>query len=343
MRPPPLPALGLFACLAAFAVIAGWNWPGHAGPRLVNVSYDPTRELYRDINAAFAAHYRQQAGGEVEIVQSHAGGAFQARQVASGAQDADVVTLGLPSDVEGLHRRGLIGDDWRERLPHAASPYCSTVVFVVRKGNPRGISDWPDLVRDGVEIITPDPKTSGNGRMAALAAFGSVTARGGDEKRAKAFVKDLFAHALFLPAAAREAGVAFVVENKGDVQIAWESEALREADESGGAVEVVYPPISLRAESSVAWVDANVARHGSEQLARAYLQFLFGDAAQEIFARRGYRPANAEILQRHAERLRPMNLLAITALAPDWFEAQQKFFGENGVIDTIYKPKPRGE
>jgi sulfate transport system substrate-binding protein len=335
--------LAIVACLAAGAAIAAKNWHGRAGLHLLNVSYDPTRELYRDINPAFIAYYRKLAGAEAEIDQSHAGSSYQARQVASGAQEADVVTLGLPSDVEGLRKRGLLGEDWRERLPNAARPYYSTIVFVVRKGNPRQIRDWPDLVRDGVEIITPDPKTSGNGKMAALAAWGAVTTRGGDDKQARAFLKGLFDHALFMPAAAREAGVAFAVEKKGDVQLAWENEALREADESKGAVEIVYPPVSLRAEPSVAWVDANVEKHGSEKLARAYLEFLFSDTAQELIANRGYRPANEQSLARHADRLKPLALFPITMMAADWFDAQQKFFGENGVVDTIYQAKPRGE
>jgi sulfate transport system substrate-binding protein len=342
MRLPLINAVAVFACLAAGTVIAAHNWQGRAGLHLLNVSYDPTRELYRDINPAFIAFYRKQVGAEAEIVQSHAGSSFQARQVASGAQEADVVTLGLPSDVEGLSRRGLIADGWRERLPNAARPYYSTIVFVVRKGNPREIRDWPDLVGDGVEIITPDPKTSGNGKMAALAAWGAVATRGGDEKQARAFLKALFDHAPFLPAAAREAGVAFAVEKRGDVQLAWENEALREVDESKGAVEIVYPPVSLRAEPSVAWVDANVSRHGVEKLARAYLDFLFSDAAQELIAARGYRPANDAILARHA-RLKPLTLFPITAIATDWFDAQQKFFGENGLVDTLYASKPRAE
>jgi sulfate transport system substrate-binding protein len=318
MRLPLINAVAVFACLAAGTVIAAHNWQGRAGLHLLNVSYDPTRELYRDINPAFIAFYRKQVGAEAEIVQSHAGSSFQARQVASGAQEADVVTLGLPSDVEGLSRRGLIADGWRERLPNAARPYYSTIVFVVRKGNPREIRDWPDLVGDGVEIITPDPKTSGNGKMAALAAWGAVATRGGDEKQARAFLKALFDHAPFLPAAARE------------------------ADESKGAVEIVYPPVSLRAEPSVAWVDANVSRHGVEKLARAYLDFLFSDAAQELIAARGYRPANDAILARHA-RLKPLTLFPITAIATDWFDAQQKFFGENGLVETLYTSKPRAE
>jgi sulfate/thiosulfate transport system substrate-binding protein len=252
-----------------------------------------------------------------------------------------VVALGLPSDIDGLAKRGLIAQDWRARLPNSAQPYTTTIVFVVRKGNPRGIHDWPDLVKGNIEVITPDPKTSGNGKLTMLAAWGSVIARGGSEAEAKDFVKALLDHAPFLVPAARAAGVAFSVEKQGDVQVAWENEALRDAAESKGAVEIVYPPISILAEPAVAWVDATVAKHNSEGLSKAYLEFLFLDEAQEIIAEEGYRPINKAIAARHADRLPPLKLFPITLIAKDWSDAQQKFFAENGLIDVIYVPKPR--
>jgi sulfate transport system substrate-binding protein len=329
------------ALAAALALIAVKNAPGGAPAQLLNVSYDPTRELYREINARFSEVSARTSGRAVRVVQSHGGSSRQASLVAAGALDPDVVTLGLPSDVDGLQRRGLIAEDWAQRLPDQSRPYYSTIVFVVRRGNPHAIHDWPDLVQPDVEVMTPDPKTSGNGKLTALAAWGSVVTRGGDAAAARRFLKALYAHAPFLSVAARETGVAFAVEKIGDVHVAWENEALREVRESEGALEIVYPPVSIRAEPAVAWVDRNVERHGTAALARDYLQFLFSDEAQEIIARNGYRPGNAAILARHARELPPLNLFPVTAIARDWADAQARFFADNGLIDTVYEPKPR--
>ena len=245
--------------------------------------------------------------------------------------------------MDGIEKRGLIGKDWRSRLPNNAQPYHSTIVFVVRKGNPLGIKDWPDLVKPGVEVITPDPKTSGNGKLTALAAWGYVITNGGSEADAKAFLKSIYDHTPFLVPAAREAGTAFAIEKKGHVNVAWENEALREVDEAKGGLEIVYPSISILAEPSVALVDQNAEKNGSTALAQSYLKFLFSDQAQEIIAQEGYRPINEQILTRFSTRLPKLNLFPITLLAPSWAEAHQKFFAENGVIDTIYTPKPRTE
>lgn len=329
------------ASIVAVGVIAANNVNGYTPHQILNVSYDPTRELYQTINTAFAAAYAKQSGEPVAVRQLHGGSSYQARQVATGAVLADVVTLGLPSDVEGIAKRGLIGADWRQRLPNTAQPYYSTLVFVVRKGNPRKILDWPDLIGSNIEVITPDPKTSGNGKLTVLAAWGSVISRGGSEAEALAFVKALFEHAPFLVAPSRTAGVAFSVEKKGDVQIAWENEALREVTESKGAVEIVYPSVSILAEPVVAWVDRNVAKNNSLPIAKAYLDYLFTDEAQEIIAKEGYRPFNAVIAARHADRLPPLNLFRIGLIAKDWGDAQQKFFAENAILDTFYTPKPR--
>jgi sulfate transport system substrate-binding protein len=190
-------------------------------------------------------------------------------------------------------------------------------------------------------VITPDPKTSGNGKLTALAAWGAIVTRGGSEAEARTYLKSLYERAPFLVPAARAAGIAFAVEKIGDVHLAWENEALREVAESRGELEVVYPPVSILAEPSVAWVDANVANDGSGRLARAYLEYLFTDEAQEIIARSGYRPFNPQILQRHAERLPPLNLFPVTAIARDWEDAQTRFFADNGIIETVYRPKPR--
>jgi sulfate/thiosulfate transport system substrate-binding protein len=343
MRIPWLNLGAIVASAVAVTVIAANNVKGYAAHHILNVSYDPTRELYAKLDPAFAANYAKATGEQVVVRQSHGGSSAQGRAVATGAVNADVVSLGLPSDIDGVVKRGLIAGDWRARLPNGAQPYYSTVVFVVRKGNPRGIHDWPDLVKENVEVITPDPKTSGNGKLTLLAAWGSVIARGGSEADAKAFLVKLLDHAPFLVPAARVAGVAFSVEKKGDVQIAWENEALRETIDSKGAVEIVYPPTSILAEPAVTWVDANVAKNNSLPLAKAFVEFLFTDAAQEIIAREGYRPFKKDIAERYEKTLPKLTLFPVTLIAKDWADAQQKFFAENGVIDTIYTPKPRTE
>lgn len=343
MRIPWLNAAAIVACVVAGAAITAKNAGGHFAHQILNVSYDPTRELFAHLNPIFAAHYEKETGESVGIRQSHGGSSHQARLVATGEQAADVVTLGLPSDVASIEKRGLIGKDWRARLPNEAEPYHSTIVFVVRKGNPLHILDWPDLVRPKIEVIVPDPKTSGNGKLAALAAWGYVITHGGDENQARDFLKALYDHAPFLVPAARAAGVAFAVEKKGDVHLAWENEALREVAESKGALEIVYPSISILAEPSVAWVDSNVEKHKSSELAEAYLRFLFTEEAQEIIAAEGYRPLDANVLARNAKRFPNLDLFPISVIARDWSDAQQKFFAENGVIDLIYVPKPRND
>ncbi|HXW84551.1 MAG TPA: sulfate ABC transporter substrate-binding protein, partial [Candidatus Binataceae bacterium] len=234
-------------------------------------------------------------------------------------------------------------DGWEDRLPNRSSPYSSTIVFLVRRKNPHEIHDWPDLVKNGVEVIMPDPKTSGNGKLALLAAWGAIVTRGGSQSDAKAYLAELFKHTPFLDPAARMAGVAFAVEKKGDVQLAWENEALRERDQSGSQLEIVYPPVSILAQPSVTWVDANVERDGDERLASEYLRFLYSDEGQEIIARDGYRPFNPRILAEHSDRFPKVNLFEISAIAHSWTDAYREFFGDNGIVDTIYLPKPRTE
>jgi sulfate transport system substrate-binding protein len=277
----------------------------------------------------------------VDIRQSHGGSSRQARLAVSGELKPDVVTLGLPSDIDALRKHGQVAEGWAARLPNQSRPYYSTIVFVLRKGNPRAIHDWPDILKPGVEVITPDPKSSGNGKLTALAAWGAIVTRGGSEVDARNYLKALYEHAPFLVPAARAAGVAFAIEKIGDVHLAWENEALREVAEARGEFDVIYPPVSILAEPAVTWVEANVAKNGSAALARAYLDYLFTDEAQEIIARNGYRPYNAQVLQRHAEQLPPLKLFAVTAIARDWDDAQTKFFADNGIIDTVYRPKPR--
>jgi sulfate/thiosulfate transport system substrate-binding protein len=323
--------------VVAVLAIGAKNWTGNADVKLLNVSYDPTRELYQKLNPRFVAAFAAKTGRTVRIAQSHGGSTRQARAVIDGELAADVVTLGLPSDIEALRKRGLIADGWSARLPNHSQPYYSTIVFVVRRGNPFNIHDWPDLVRGAVEIITPDPKTSGNGKLSALAGWGAILTRGGTEADARAYLKAFYDHAPFLETGARATSLAFAVEKMGDVNVTWENEALREVGESKGELELVYPPVSILAEPVVASVDVNVAKHGTKQAAEAYLQFLFTDEAQAIIAESGYRPFDTK----RGGRFPDVHLFPVTAIARDWEDAQQRFFAENGIIDTVYRPKPR--
>jgi sulfate transport system substrate-binding protein len=314
---------------------------GDAGAvELLNVSYDPTRELWRDLNAQFQKHYQRGHGIPLIIRQSHGGSSSQARAVIEGLE-ADVVTLALWSDTNALHRNGLIEAGWESRLPDRSLPYHSTIVFVVRKGNPRQIHDWPDLVRDGVTIVTPSPRTSGNGKLSFLAAWGAVRSGGGSEKEAEAFVTELYRRVRALDTGARGAAITFAHRKIGDVHLTWENEALLEVREARGELEVVYPPCSIRAEPPVAVVDANVDRRGTRAAAEAYLQFLYTEEAQEIIARHGYRPRSPAVQARHVQRLPALELFTIHACAAGWEEAQQRFFADGGVFDRIYQPAGR--
>jgi len=332
--------LAVAAVISAITLIAVQNLEANTSGQLLNVSYDPTRELYRSLNDQFVPLYEKETGKHLRIKQSHGGSSRQARSVIDGEQPADVATLGLYADVDALRKRGLIAEGWSKRLPHNSQPYVSTIVFVVRKGNPRQIHDWPDLIASDVSIVTPDPKSSGNGKLSALAAWGAALRRGASEAEARAYLKQFYQHVPVLDIGARAAATTFAVENIGDVHVTWESEALREVAESKGGLAIVYPPVSILAEPFVAWVDANVARSHSQAAAKAYLEFLFTDQAQETMAQLGYRPINADILARHADRLPKLDLFPVTLVAKDWDDAQQKFFGENGIVDTVYKPAP---
>ena len=254
------------------------------------MSYDPTRELYQEINARFITQFAKDTGNAVGIEQSHGGSSRQARAVADGGLAADVVTLALPSDIESLQRGGLVAEGWKTHFPHDAQPYSSTIVFVVRKTNPKHIKDWPDLIAPGVEIVTPNPKTSGNGKLSVLAAWGSVIHRGGTEAEARDFVAKLYQNVSVLGQGARDSTTTFTLGKEGDVHLTWENEALREAQESNGDLEVIYPSVSIRAEPSVAVVDANAAKHHTAAAAQAYLAYLFTDEAQEIFAKKRLPP-----------------------------------------------------
>jgi len=311
-----------------------------AAVELLNVSYDPTRELYREVNAAFAVEWQRRSGQRVSIRQSHGGSGKQARSVIDGLA-ADVVTLALGYDIDEIARRGLIALDWRKRLPNGSAPYTSTIVFVVRKGNPKGIRDWSDLARPGVQVITPNPKTSGGARWNYLAAWGyALRQPGGSEARAREFVAALYRNVPVLDTGARGATMTFVERGIGDVLIAWENEALLAQDELGrGRFEIVYPSVSIRAEPPVALVDANVDRRGTRTVAQAYLKFLYTPAAQAMIARHHYRPVDAAAAR--DARLPAVRLFTVDEIFGGWDRAQKVHFDDGGTFDAIVAGSPR--
>jgi len=326
----------VLAAVAAFGLIVAKNMPD-GRQSILNVSYDPTRELYQTLNTAFEADYAQRTGRRVRIVQSHGGSSRQSRAVIAGQEPADVVTLGLFTDVDALRKRGLIATGWADRLPHHSQPYTSTIVFLVRNHNPKQIHDWPDLIQPGVEIITPDPRSSGNGKLSALAAWGAVVTRGGTEDEADRYLVNFYRHVRVLDAGARGAATTFAYAELGDVLLTWENEAIRDVAESKGDLQIVYPPVSILAEPYVAWVDVNVSRRGTLDDARSYLEFLFSDPAQQIIASLGYRPYKPSALHAAAATLPPITLFPITAIGRDWDDVQERFFADNGIIDTVLK------
>ncbi len=337
-RYPWLNIFAIAAVILAAALIGVHDPRSDVSNEILNVSYDPTRELYAALDDDFAAQYQKQTGVRLRIRRSHGGSSRQARSVIDGTQRADVVTLALVTDVDALRKRGLIAEGWRDRLPKHSGPYTSTIVFVVRKGNPKNVHDWPDLVRGDVAVVTPDPRTSGNGKLSILAAWGAVMTSGGSETDALAYLKALHDHVAVFDAGARGAANSFTTSKIGDVHLTWENEATREVAASRDELEIVYPHASIRAEPAVAWVDANVTAE-TAPLAKAYLEYLFTDAAQETIARSGYRPVAPEILARHHDRFPDIRLFPITAIARDWDDAQEKFFADNGVLDRIAPAK----
>lgn len=308
---------------------------------LLNVSYDVSRELWRDMNAAFKTDYERRTGRTPSIEQSHAGSSSQARSVVDGLE-ADVVTLNLFTDTDLLRQKGMIPDGWEKRLPNRSLPYTSTVVFVVRRGNPHAIRDWPDLVQPGVTAITPNPKTSGLGKLAFLAAWASVVRRGGTEAEALQLVRTLFTRMPVLDSGGRAATVSFSQKGLGDVHLTFENEAYLEVQEAEGALELVHPPISLQAEPFVAWVDANVERHQTQELAREYLEFLYSDAGQEIVARHFLRPIDEALRESRQDRFPSIELVHIDQIAVDWPDAVRRFFAEGAVFDQIMQPPAEG-
>ena len=304
---------------------------------LLNASYDPTRELYVDFNKAFAADYQKQTGKSVDIKQSHGGSGSQARGVIDGLQ-ADVVSLALAYDIDAIAAKGLVAADWQRRLPLNASPYTSTIVFLVRKGNPKGIKDWDDLIKPGIAVVTPNPKTSGGARWNYLAAWGYALKKFGSADKARQFVGDLFNNVPVLDTGARGATVTFVERGVGDVLLAWENEAFLALREFGkDKFEIVSPSVSILAEPPLSVVDAVADRKGTRAVAEAYLRYWYSKEGQEIAARNSYRPRDPEIAKEFENSFANVELFTVDDIFGGWAKAQKQHFGEGGIFDQIYK------
>ncbi len=325
------------AGLLAGALVAGSA--AAADISILNVSYDPTRELYQDFNAAFAKHWKAKAGDHVTINQSHGGSGKQARDVIEGLQ-ADVVTLALAYDIDAIADAGLIPADWQKRLPHNSSPYNSTIVFLVRKGNPKGIKDWNDLVKPGVSIITPNPKTSGGARWNYLAAWAyAIEQPGGNEAKAREFVGQVYRNVKILDSGARGSTTTFVERGIGDVLIAWENEAYLSLKEVGAdKLEIVTPSLSILAEPPVAVVDKVVDKRGTRKLAQAYLEYLYSPEGQEVAAKNFYRPTDAQVAAKYSKQFVKTRLVTVDKVFGGWRNAQKVHFSDGGVFDQIYVP-----
>lgn len=307
---------------------------------LLNVSYDPTRELYQDVNAAFAKSWQAKTGDTLKIKQSHGGSGKQGRAVIDGLE-ADVVSLALAYDIDAIAEHKLLSPDWQKKLPHNSTPYTSTIVFLVRKGNPKGIKDWNDLVKPGVAVITPNPKTSGGARWNHLAAYGyALRLPGGSEASAKDFLSKLYKNVPVLDSGARGATTTFVERGIGDVLIAWENEALLAIKELGPTkFDIVAPSVSILAEPPVAVVDKVADKRGTRKVAEAYLNFLYTDEAQEIIAKNYYRPAVEKEAKKYAAQFPNVKLFKLSDVAGDWTKAQKTHFADGGLFDQIYQPK----
>jgi len=315
-----------------------WAGSAHAADvTLLNVSYDPTRELYAEFNKAFAAAWQKETGKSIEIKQSHGGSGAQARAVIDGLQ-ADVVTLALAYDIDAIAAKGFLAAEWQKRLPLNASPCTSTIVFLVRKGNPKGIKDWDDLIKPGVAVITPNPKTSGGARWNYLAAWGFAQKKFGSAERARKFVGDLYQNVPVLDTGARGSTVTFVERGVGDVLIAWENEAFLALREFGqDKFEIVAPPTSILAEPPLAVVDTVADKKGTRAAAEAYLKYWYTKDGQEIAARNSYRPRDPEIAKQYENSFARVELFTIDDVFGGWTRAQRDHFGEGGIFDQIYK------
>ena len=306
---------------------------------LLNVSYDPTRELYVEVNAAFTKHWKAKAGQDVTIKQSHGGSGKQARSIIDGL-DADVATLALAGDTDALHTNGgWIPKDWQKRLPHASSPYTSTIVLVVRQGNPKHIKDWDDLIRPDVKVITPNPKTSGGARWNYLAAWEFAKRKYGSDAKAQEFVKALYANVPVLDTGARGSSVTFAQRAQGDVFLSWENEAYLLEKEFGNKVDFVYPSLSILAEPAVTIVDKNVDKKGTRGVAQAYLEYLYTEEAQDLIGKHFYRPTSAKAQAKYAKQLPKLNLFTLGEAFGSWEQATRVHFADGGTFDQIYTRK----
>ena len=324
--------LVISALFAAVAATASAQTP------FLNVSYDPTRELYAAVNAAFTKYWKGTTGQDIRFRQSHGGSGSQARAVIDGLE-ADVITLALAYDVDAVSNAGLIHRDWQKRLPQNSAPYTSTIVFLVRKGNPKGIKDWGDLIRPGVQVITPNPKTSGGARWNYLAAWEYAKRRnGGSDAKAREFITALFRNVPVLDSGARGATTTFVQRGIGDVLLAWENEAYLALAEEKDKVEIVTPSISILAEPPVAVVDKVVAKKGTKAVAEAYLQFLYTPEGQEIAAKNHYRPRDEKVAAKYAGTFAKVELFTIDQAFGGWQNAQKTHFADGGTFDKIYRP-----
>jgi sulfate/thiosulfate-binding protein len=329
----------LIQAAVAIALVAPSASVLAADVSLLNVSYDPTRELYQDVNAAFVKQWKAKTGDDLKVKQSHGGSGKQARSVIDGL-GADVVTLALAYDIDEIASRGLLAKDWQKRLPHNSSPYTSTIVFLVRKGNPKGIKDWSDLAKPGVSVITPNPKTSGGARWNYLAAWGyALKQQGGNDASAKDFVGKIFRNVPVLDSGARGSTTTFVERGIGDALLAWENEAILAIKELGpDKFEVVAPSVSILAEPPVAIVDRSVDKRGTRKVAEAYLQFLYTDEGQEIAAQNYYRPISDKVARKYAAQFPKMKLFTIDQAFGGWAAAQKTHFADGGTFDQIYQP-----
>ncbi len=324
----------LRTALAAVALAA--STLASAQTSLLNVSYDVSREFYKDVNAAFVAHYKKTTGKDIKVDQSHAGSSAQARAVADGL-DADVVTMNTTTDVDFLADKGVVAKDWRKRFAHDAAPTSSTMLFLVRNGSPKNIKDWDDLVKPGIQVVLVNPKTGGNGRMAYLAAWGSVRAKGGNDAQAADFVGKLYKNVPVLARGGRDATGIFLQRNIGDVLVTFESEVVSVDKEFGtGKVDAIHPSVSIVAENPVAIVERTVKKKNTAAEAKAYLDFLYGDEAQEIAAKHAIRPSNTAIQKKYASTFKPLKLFTVEQYFGSLAEAQKVHFNDGGQFDKLY-------
>jgi sulfate transport system substrate-binding protein len=306
---------------------------------LLNASYDVAREFYKEYNAAFVANYKKTTGKDLKIDQAHGGSSAQARAVNDGL-DADVVTMNTTTDIDFLASKGIVAADWNKRFPHSASPTSSTMLFLTRNGNPKNIKDWDDLIKPGIQVIVVNPKTGGNGRMAYLAAWGYVRKKGGSEADAAAFVSKLYKNVPVLAKGGRDATTIFLQRNIGDVLVTFESEVISVDNEFGaGKVDAIHPSISIVAENPVAIVERTVAKKGTGDVARAYLNYLYSDEAQEIAAKHALRPSNPAILKKYSKTFKPLQLFTVNEVFGSFAEAQKVHFNDGGNFDKLYTVK----